>query len=171
MKISQLFGKRAESVNGRSGYVVAVNASANRITSLTCVDENEEEFTVSAKNVKSVKDAIVYSREGGCEENDPPVRLGKPIFDCEGNYIGKLTDVGAEKFLITCVYSGNKKFSADDVSCNDAVIVKNSVRFLKSDVKKDGKLIFKRGTPLTDDLAEKARLFGEYVQTNLKTIT
>ncbi|MDE7440246.1 MAG: hypothetical protein K2N23_07050 [Clostridia bacterium] len=170
MKLSQMFGKIVESASGRSGYIISVNACENRITSITCADRDELEFDIPAKNIKSIKDTVIYSYAGHCGENEKSVRLGRPVFDCEGNFIGKLTDITYDKFLITHIYVGNKKFSADDVICGDAVIIKNNVRFLKSDVMKNGKIIFKRGTPLTDDVAEKAQMMGEYVQTNLKTI-
>lgn len=169
MKLSVLFGKRIESATERSGYVLRVNANGNKITGLTCVDGDENEFDVPVKNIKNSGGALVYSSGDGCVGGRSVV-LGVPVFDGEGNYIGKLTDIACEKFTITAIHVGNKKFSAEDVICGDAVIVKNYVRFLKSDVKKDGKVIFRRGTPLTEEVAAKARLVGEYVQTNLKTI-
>ncbi len=170
MKLSQIYGKRVESVSDRSGYVIRINADGNRITSLTCADGEETEFDIPAENIKSVKDTVKYTR--GCESggNAKSVKLGLPVFDSEGNYVGRLTDITADKYFIRYVHVGNKKFPADDVICGDAVIIKNNVRFLKSDVKKNGRIIFRRGTPLTDDVAEKAQLVGEYVQTNLKTI-
>lgn len=170
MKISQVFGKIVESSSGRSGYVISVNACGNNITGLTCADRDELEFDIPVKYIKSIKNTITYSYGGRRGEDEKSVTLGKPVFDCEGNFIGKLSDITFDKFKITHIYVGNKKFSADDVICGDAVIIKNSIRFLKSDVVKNGKIIFKRGTPLTEDVAEKAQLVGEYVQTNLKTI-
>lgn len=170
MKLSQLFGKCVESVSGRDGYVLSVNASGNKITGLTCADGEEQEFYIPVKNIKSIKNSISYTYGGTATAGEKGVRLGRPVFDSEGNYIGKLNDMTVEKYAICAVFVGNRKFSADDVICGDAIIIKNSVRFLKSDVKKNGKVIFRRGTPLTDSVAEKAQLVGEYVQTNLKTI-
>ncbi len=170
MKLSQVFGKPVESRAGRSGYVISVNACGNKITSFTCADNDELEFIIPAENIGSIKDTVTYTRIGDTAEGGKSVRLGKPVFDCEGNFVGKLTDVTFDKLTITHIYVGNKKFSADDVICGDAVIIKNSVRFLKSDVVKNGKIIFRRGTPMTEGVAEKAQLVGEYVQTNLKTI-
>ena len=170
MKLSQVFGKPVESSAGRSGYVLSVNACGNKITSFTCADRDELEFDIPAKSIKSIKDTVKYTYGGRRSGEEKSVRLGRPVFDCEGNFIGKLTDITFDKFQITHIYVGNKKFSAEDVICGDAVIIKSSVRFLKSDVIKNGKIIFKRGTPLTEDVAEKAQLVGEYVQTNLKTI-
>ena len=170
MKISWLFGKGVESVSGRSGYILRVNAVENDITSFTCVDNDEQEFDIPVKNIKSVKDSVTYSYAGKIGGAEKSISLGKPVFDCEGNYIGKLTEIITEKYKIVSVFVGNKKFSAEDIIYGDAVLIKSSVRFLKSDVKKNGKVIFRRGTPLTDEVAQKAQLVGEYVQTNLKTI-
>ena len=171
MKVSLLFGKRVESASGRSGYILRVNAIGNDITSFTCVDNDEQEFDIPVKNIRSVRNTVTYSyagKHGGLEKS---LTLGRPAFDCEGNFIGKLSEIIIEKYEITSVFVGNKKFSAEDVICGDAVFIKSNVRFLKSDVKKNGKIIFRRGTPLTDEVMEKAQLVGEYVQTNLKTIT
>ncbi len=170
MKISQLFGKRAEGGAGRSGYVISVNTSGGKITGLTCADEDEQEFYIPVKNIKSIKNTVCFTHGGERAADEGNFNLGKPVFDSEGRYIGRLTDVTAEKYLITVMHVGNKKFSADDVVCGDAVLVKSSVRFLKSDVKKNGRVIFRRGTPLTAEIIAKAQLAGEYVQTNLKTI-
>ena len=170
MKVSLLFGKRVESASGRSGYILRVNAIGLDITSFTCADGDEQEFDIPVKNIKSIKDTVTYSyagKHGGVEKS---LALGKPVFDCEGNFVGKLCEIVTEKYRIISVLVGNKKFSADDIICGDAVIIKNSVKFLKSDVKKNGKIIFRKGTPVTDEIAQKAQLVGEYVQTNLKTI-
>ena len=170
MKISHLFGKRVESVSGRSGYILRVNSIDNDITSFTCADSDEQEFDIPVKNVKSIKNTVTYSYAGKHGGNEKSISLGKPVFDCEGNFVGRLDEIITEKYRIICAVVGNKKFSADDIICGDAVIIKNSVRFLKSDVKKNGRIIFRRGTPVTDEVVKKAQLVGEYVQTNLKTI-
>ena len=170
MKLSTIYGKRVENAAGRCGYVLRINASGNKITGFTCADGDEVEFDVPVKNVKSIKNVVTYTYGGERGADEKSITLGKPVFDSEGNYIGRLTDITAEKNVITLMHVGNKKFSSNDVICGDAVIIKNTVRFLKSDVKKNGKIIFRRGTPVTGEVAEKARLAGEYVQTSLKTI-
>ena len=169
MKISQLFGKEVEGLAGKKGYVLRVNASGDNIISLTCVDSEEQEFDIPVKNIKSIKDIIAFTYAGKLGDGKS-IALGKPVFDSEGCFIGKLTDMIVEKYKIISVFVGNKKFSADDIIYGDAVLIKSGVRFLKSDVKKNGKIIFRKGTPLTDEVVQKAQLAGEYVQTNLKTI-
>ena len=170
MKVSLFYGKKIESTAGSSGYVICVNVSGWKLVSLTCADGNEKLFTVRVESVKSVKDKLVYTDKCNTVKDATPLRLGKPVFDCEGTYLGKLTDFSVEKNIITYAHVGTKKFSADDIVCGDAVLVKSSARILKSNVKKNGKVLIKRGTPLTPELVKKAQNMGEYVQTNLKTI-
>ena len=171
MKISQLYGKRVESASGRSGYILRVNGIGNDITSFTCADTDEQEFDIPVKNIKSIKNSVTYSYAGKHGGSEKSITLGRQVFDCDGNFVGNLSDIITEKYKIIALVVGKKKFSADDVICGDAVIIRNSVKFLKSDVKKNGKIIFRKGTPLSDEIYKKAELVGEYVQTNLKTIS
>ena len=170
MKISGLFGKRVESVYDGSGYVLRVNTEGNVIAGLTCVNCDEQEFYIPVNNIRSIKNTVVYTHAEKLSGNEKSVSLGRPVYDCDGMFLGRLTDIVTEKYKIVYLLVGNKKFSADDAICGDGVIIKNSVKILKSDVIKNGKVIFRRGTPVTDEVAKKAQLAGEYVQTNLKTI-
>lgn len=169
MRLSKLIG--AKIGNGKkSGYVICVNENYDKELSLTCADENEEEFSVPVKNIRAVKDGFSYSKEDEADAFAKAVNLGRPVFDCEGNFIGKLSDVIIEKNKISAIIAGNRKFGAADVISGDAVLIKNSVVLLKSDVKKNGKIIIRKGTPLTDEVTKKAQKSGEYVQTKLKSI-
>ena len=170
MKISELFGKKVNGTAGKSGYVLSVFANGNKLEYLVCADENEREFTIDYKNIKSVRESVTFEEAESQYAAARPLRLGRPVFDCEGLYLGKLTEITCDKNAVTSAHVGNKKFSAEDVVCGDAVIVKNSARIIKSDVKKNGKILFRRGTPLTGEVLKKAQKQGEYVQTNLKTI-
>lgn len=169
MKISTFYGKEVISRSGKKGYVLSVFSEGAKLCRLLCADGAEKEFSVNFDNITVTKNAILYE-EGSAATAGRPVRLGKPVFDCEGNYFGKLTDLSFEKGTLTLAHVGNTKFAMDDVVLGDAVIIKNSARILKSSVKKNGKVIIKRGTPLTPDVIERAQKQGEYVQTNLKTI-
>ncbi len=170
MKLSLLYGKPVKSTTGRKGYVVSVNGGNGKIQCLICADENENEFTVDVRNIISVKATVLFEDRESDIKKSRPVRLGKPVYDCEGNFLGHLSDFTVENGRINCAHVGKKKISADDIVCGDAVIVKSNVRILKSDVEKDGKIIIKRGTPLTPEVLEKACEHGEYVQANLKSI-
>ena len=169
MRLSKLLG--AEIKNGeRKGCIISLNENYDGELSFTCADENEEEFSVSIKNIKIVKDEMTCFREESVNAFSAPVRLGKAVFDCEGNFVGKLTDVIIEKNKISAIIAGNRKFDVSAVIFGDVVLIKNSIVFLKSDVKKNGKIIIRKGTPLTGEVTEKAQKNGEYVQTKLKTL-
>ena len=165
MKISQLFGKKVLSTAGKRGYVVSATVEDTKLASLVCADEDEKEFVIDAANVKSIKDKVIFKDEKSKIRGEH-LRLGKPVYDCTGI----LTDFTAERNELVYAHVGKKKFSASDLVCGDAVIVKSSARVLKSDVKKNGRVIIRKGTPLTPEVAEKAQKHGELIQTNLKTI-
>lgn len=169
MKISTFYGKKITSRSGTCGYVLGVYASGAKLCRLVCADENERKFEADFKNLTVTRSTLKF-KEGKPEVCGDLIRLGKPVFDYEGKYLGKLTDLSFEKDSLTFAHVGSLKFSVNDVVFGDAVIVKNSARILKSNVKKNGKVIIKRGTPLTPDIILKAQKQGEYVQTNLKTI-
>ena len=169
MKVSVYFGKETLSTAGKKGYVISVNISGGKIVSFTCADENEKRFLIDADSVKSVKKKVIYT-EGGKAAAGTPLRLGVPVYDCEGNLIGKLTDFIVEKNTLVTACAGTKKYAADDVVCKDAVIIKSSAKILKSDVKKNGRVILKKGTSLSAETLKKAEKAGEYIQANLKTI-
>ena len=169
MKVSSLYGKKIFCMDGRKGYVTGVNFKADKITGFTCADLDENEFTVSFESVTGIKDKI------NCKAADEvisgePLRLGKPVFGCDAKYEGMLTDITAEGGILTVAHIGKRKFPYRDVIMGDAVIIKSSARVLKSDVKKNGKIFLKRGTPVTQEILDKAQRAGEYVQTNLKTM-
>lgn len=168
MKISNLYGLKTESLQGDKGYVIAVNVENKKIVSFTCVDENEEEFLVNADRVKFVKDKLIYYDKRAIKGK--PLRLGKQIYDCEGNFLGELTDFTFKKNTLIFAHSNRKKYSADDIICGDIVIVKSSAKILKSDVTKNGKIIIPKGTPLDQPTQKKAMTHGVYIQANLKTI-
>ena len=170
MKISFFYGMKVESTAGKSGYVVGVNVRGDRLECLKCADANENEFSVDAQNIlKYGEDKIIFEDREAAIRNSVPMRLGKPVFDDNGNYLGILEDFAVDCDTLTTAYVGKKKFSANELVCGDAVIVKPQ-RVLKSDVKKDGKVILKRGTPLTGETLQIAQREGEYIQANLKSI-
>ena len=170
MRLSKLLAAEIENPNKKRGYVFGGNLNGDGDIILNCADENEDEFCVLLKNVRTVKDKLTFTKECDADEFSSPVRLGKPVFDCEGNFIGRLSDVVIEKNAVSAIIAGNRKFNYRDVVLSDAVLIKNSIAFIKSDVKKNGKIIIKKGTPLTEEVSEKAQKNGEYVQTKLKSL-
>jgi len=170
MKISLLYGKPVKSTAGKMGYVISVNGNGGKVECLICADENEAEFAVDVKNIISIKDFVLFDDRDSVIRTSVPIRLGKPVYTDEGKFIGHLSDMTVENNVVCAAHVGKKKISADDFVCGDAVIVKSYDRVLKSDVKKNGKVLIKRGTPLTPEVLSLAQREGEYVQTNLKSI-
>lgn len=166
MKVSLLYAKN---VSGeKEGYVFGIGFKGRKITGLYCADKEENEFFVPAENIKSVKRKILYSSCAAAEGEK--LNLGKPVFDCEGNLLGCLTELEINGYEITEAVAGKNRLNADDIIIADAVIIKSSARILKSDVKKNGRTIIKKGTPLSPAVLKKAQEKGEYVQANLKAL-
>ncbi len=170
MKITDILGKICESTTGKKGYVIGVTESDKKLDCLICADGNEREFIVDMKDVIRVRDSVLFAGSAQREKSGAPVRLGKPVFDGDGAYLGRLTDFTVKKGVITFAHAGRKKFPAENIVCGDAVIVKYGSGVLKSDVKKDGRVIIRRGTPVTRDVLDRAQKEGEYVQTKLKSL-
>lgn len=169
MNVSLLYGKKVLSTAGKRGYVISVNAADGRIECLTCADEDENEFFVDMRSVIKIGDKILFEDRESAIKAAKPVRLGRASYDDKGMYLGNLVDMTYSGGKILKAKIGKKSYSASDLTCGDVVIAR-SVKKVKSDVIKDGKVIIKKGTPLTDSVLSAAEKEGEYIQTNLKSI-
>ena len=169
MKISDLYGKKVESTAGRRGYVVSVNANGDRLECLICADSDENEFAVDLQNVLSVGDKIIFEDRDSAIKNSRPLRLGRAGFDEKGAFLGKLEEFTFNRKKLLKAKIGKKNYPAADLVCGDVIIVKNKKAFT-SDVIKDGKIIIKKGAPVTESALETAEAAGEYVQAKMKSI-
>ncbi len=169
MNVSLLYGKKAVSTEGRQGYVISVNVAGGKIECLTCADEDENEFSIDMKNVLKVGETILFEDREKAIKAAKPVRLGRASYDDKGTYLGNLEDMTLSGNKILSVKIGKKSYQAGELIYGDVVIAKRTKR-LKSDVIKDGKVIIKKGTPLTGEVLSAAEKEGEYVQTNLKSL-
>ena len=170
MKVSDLYGKKVESTAGKKGYIISVNASAGRLECLICADEDENEFAVDINNIVSAENnKIIYEDRESAIKAAKPLRLGCAGFDENGAYLGFLEEYTFSKNKLLKAKIGKKTYPADSVLTGDVAIVKR-VKRIKADVVKDGKVIIKKGTPLTAEVLASAEAQGEYVQTNLKSI-
>lgn len=169
MNISLLYGKKVVSTDGRKGYVISVNAAAGKIECLTCADEEENEFRVDMKNVLKVGDAILFEDRERAIKTARPVRLGRASYDEKGIYLGNLEDMTCNKNRILRAKIGKKSYQANELTYGDVVIAKKTKK-LKDNVIKDGKVIIRKGTALTDGVLSMAEKEGELIQTNLKSI-
>lgn len=169
MNISLLYGKKVISTAGKRGYVISVNAAAGKIECLTCADEDEKEFYVDMKNVIKIGDKIIFEDRESVIKAAKPIRLGRASYDDKGTYLGNLEEMTYSGGKILRAKIGKKTYPASELICGDVVIAR-SVKRVKSDVIKDGKVIIKKGTYLTDGVLDTAEKEGEYIQTNLKSL-
>lgn len=169
MVVSEIYGKKIESTNGKKGYVISVNANEGVLECFICADEDEKEFAVDVKNVLSVGEKIIYEDREKAIKAAKPLRLGCAGFDEQGKYLGVLKEYSFQGNKLCKVKIGKKNYPAEVITYGDVVIVKGAKR-LKYDVVKNGKVIIKKGTPVTDGLLKSAEKQGEYIQTNLKSI-
>ena len=169
MNVSLLYGKKVVSTEGRRGYVISVNAADGKIECLTCADEDENEFYIDMKNVLKIEETILFEDRERAIKNAKPIRLGRASYDESGMYLGNLEDVSRSGKKMLKVKIGKKNYSPATLIYGDVVIAKKTKK-LKSNVVKDGVIIIKKGTPVTDDVLEKAEKEGELIQTNLKSI-
>lgn len=169
MNVSLFFGQKVLSTDGRRGYIVSVNAAAGRIECLTCADEDENEFLVDMKNVIKLGDPIIFDDRESKIKAAKPVRLGRASYDDKGMYLGNLEDMTCSGGKILQVKIGKKNYKAAELTYGDVVIHK-PLKKLKENVIKDGKIIIKKGTPLTGGVLSAAEKEGEYFQTNLKSL-
>lgn len=169
MKISEIYGKTVESTTGKKGYVITVKANGDKLECLICADENENEFTVDINNVVKFGERIIFNDRESAIKSAVPVRLGRASFDESGKYLGNLEEYLFEGATLLRAKIGKKNYPAEELVCGDAVIVKKLKR-LKGNVMKEGKIIIKSGTYLSDEVLNDAKEQGEYVQTKMKSI-
>ncbi len=169
MKISEIYGKTVESTTGKKGYVISIRANADKLECLVCADENENEFLIDINNVIKFGDRIIFNDRESAMKAAAPIRLGRAGFDEYGKYLGTLEEYLFEDDTLLKAKIGKKNYPAEELVCGDAVIVKRMTR-LKGDVVKNGKIIIKSGTYLTDEVLADAKANGEYVQAKMKSI-
>lgn len=169
MKVSEIYGKQVESTAGKKGYVVSVNANGGKVECIICADENEREFAVDVKDVLRTGEKIIYEDRKSAIAESKPLRLGNAVFGESGEFMGILEDFIFSDGKLLSAKIGKKIYPAENLVLGDAVIIRNR-RSLKYDVKKDGKIIIKKGTVITDEVYKTAEKEGEYVQTTLKSL-
>lgn len=170
MNVSEFYGKKVESTAGKKGYVISVNAYEGKLECLICADEDENEFAVDVKNIVTLENnLIVYEDRESAIKASKPLRLGCAGFDEKGVYLGNLEEYTFSKNKLLKAKIGKKTYPAEGVLLGDVAIVKR-IKRVKADVIKNGKVIIKKGTPLTNEVLADAESQGEYIQTSLKSI-
>ena len=171
MKISKLYGREVESCDGRRcGWVRAVLGLDGAPQFLQCFDEEEREFDVDIRSVKTFGQKIIFEDRESAKKQCSPIRLGLPAYGADGRFLGHLTDAGFCGGKIKYYIIARKRYLPVEVCAGDALIVSGGRR-LKADVT-DGKggVVLKKGERLDEGALERAADAGEYFQAQLKTI-
>lgn len=169
MKLSTIYGKSVVSMAGRRGYVISVLAEGAKLMWLTCADENEREFHVAVEHVIKFGEDITFRGDPSPSAQGTPIRLGRAVYDEKGGCLGILEDFTFSGNRLQKAKIGKKNYPAEGLIHGDVILMKSG-RTLRYDVQKDGKVLFRKGTPLTAETLDAARKEGEYVQVNLKSI-
>lgn len=169
MKISEIYGKIVESVSGKRGYVLRIMACRGEIECFICADEDEREFVVDMRSVKSIGEKIIYEDRESAMSKSHEISLGRASYDAQGNYLGNLEEFTFSGNRLLKAKIGKKSYSAAELYCNDAIIVNDATR-LSGDVKRGNRVLMKKGAALTEESWTKASLNGEYIQMKLKSL-
>lgn len=100
MKLSELIGAPVLDPAGkRIGYVKSIYASKTleALASLGCATEEEEEFFVPARAVLGTGEAVTVGKARLKAPAGVPSPIGKAVFDCRGNYLGRASELIAER--------------------------------------------------------------------------
>ncbi len=95
MKISMLIGKQILSQNGNTlGYVKAAYLSRNfqTLSSLVCVDKEEEEFYLPARAILALQDALIAGKSRLKTPSGIPFPVGISAYSHFGEWLGQVTD-------------------------------------------------------------------------------
>ena len=170
MKISEIYGKEVKNKEGKTcGWVRGVIGTAGALQFLQCFDGEEREFDIDVKDVLRFGEEIIFEDRFAAKAESRDMRLGIPAYNESGIFLGYLAEIeqgkNGSKYVI-----GRKKYSADEVSAADAVIVHGGRTLKENVVSADGAIVLKKGTKLNDDALKRAEDAGEYFQAQLKTI-
>ncbi len=129
MEYSMLIGKPLLSPGGENrGYITGLFLSEDlsRLCSLACADEEEEEFFLPAKAIRSVGDAVIAEGDKIASPIGVPCPVGRAVYDETGGFLGgagALTD-GANGALTIVGAFGEKQIPARQVFAGNCLIVR-----------------------------------------------
>lgn len=129
MELSTLIGKPVLSPAGETlGYVKGayVAKNMNAVSSLVCVDGEEEEFYLPVRAVLSAEDAVIAGNARLKEPTGTNFPLGAPVYTSRGEYLGTATELTLCADIAALSVTKNKRtvrFSANRLAFQDAVIV------------------------------------------------
>lgn len=129
MELSTLIGKQILAPNGEIlGYVknAYLTQGNKKVSSLECIDGEENEFYISARAVLSVGDAVMASRSRLAAPTGTACPIGSAAYSYEGEYLGTAGDIllGDSAPVYIIVKDGvRRSYAADCVSCGETMIV------------------------------------------------
>ncbi len=128
MQLSNLIGKQIFSPTGEAlGYVKSALCSRDlqKLTALACIDDEEEEFFLSLRAVRSVKDAVIATNARLSSPNGQPVPVGKQLFTHLGEERGVVCDLvwTDAPYLIASQDGVTENYPLDNLVVGKTVIV------------------------------------------------
>lgn len=129
MELSSLIGKQILSPSGEIlGYVknAFLTQGFKKVSSLICIDGDEEEFYLSSRALISVGDVILAGRARLQAPTGTPCPIGVAVFSHLGTYLGTVGDLllGDSDPVYIVVKDGVRtSYAAENVSCGETVIV------------------------------------------------
>ena len=137
MLLSTLINKKIISGKNVRGVCkgIAISLKTHRVKYLLCSTLNTAEmsidFAVGVSAITAVSEAIFLSTlRPVFPKNCSNVFLGLPAFTSEGCFLGTVTDMEMEHFLLCSVSIGEKSFSPAAISaCKDALIFKKELPY------------------------------------------
>lgn len=129
MELSTLIGKQILSPNGEIlGYVknAYLTQGNKKLSSLECIDGEEDEFFLSARSVLSVGDAVIASRARLAAPTGTPCPIGTAAYSHMGERLGAVGDLllGDAAPVYVLIKDGVRtSYAAECVSCGETVIV------------------------------------------------
>lgn len=129
MELSTLIGKQILSPNGEIlGYVknAYLTQGLKKISSLVCIDGEEEEFYLSARALVSIGDVIIAGKSRLQAPTGSPCPMGAAVYSSRGDYLGSVGDLllGDSDPVFIVVKDGIRtSYAAECVFCGETVII------------------------------------------------
>lgn len=133
MQLSTIIGKRILSPAGEQlGYVTGayLTRDLTKLAALAAVDDEEEEFYISARSVLACTDAVIATKTRLQSPTGVPAPIGRPAFSSEGTELGRVSDwlCGEEPAFELAKAGERTKVPASHVLAEETVIVYPAAR-------------------------------------------
>lgn len=95
MNLSTVIGKPVLSPQGEAlGYVKTayLNRTLSDLSSLGCIDDDEEEFYLSARAITAIGDAVIAKRSLRSNPVGVPCPIGNAAYSSDGKFLGAVAD-------------------------------------------------------------------------------